>query len=198
MPDLAPQKSEIVADGGFRIEIGTDELAVTADRSAWKARKRPILSRVLWILVALVVAVQLVSGLGGAGWGPLVVLVLALGVATIVKSSQRTRNIRCTHDALEIIEVLHNREVGRIRYPREQVRRIEFSPVSYGRYQAIFGLVFNLNGLRVKVLRGIESPEAQIALRELKRLGFDTLIDVGMPMAAEMALERRNSWLGFR
>jgi len=43
------------------------------------------------------------------------------------------------------------------------------------------------------MLDGLEIIEAQRLLSELKRLGYDTVYDVGMPMAVEMALERRNS-----
>lgn len=194
MPDTPTKQPETVADGGFRIEIGTDDLTVTADRSAWKARKRSVASRMYVALFAMVVAALFMVRTADDGWQAFVLLALILGIAAIVGWLQRTRNIYFTREAFEVIEMLHKREVGRVRYSREQVQRIEFAPVSYGRYQAVFGLVFRVDGKKVKVLRGVESPEAQIVLRELKRLGFDAVIDVGMPMAAEMALERRNSW----
>jgi hypothetical protein len=81
-------------------------------------------------------------------------------------------------------------------YPRESVQRIRFGAVSYSRYGAICGLVFNVQGRDVKVLKGLESPEALRILTELRRLGFDTVQDVGTPMMAEIVIERRNSWLG--
>lgn len=198
MPDIAPQKSEVVTDGGFRIEIGTDELTVTADSTAWKARKRSRTSIVLLAIVASALILRLVFSLADDGWATTAVAALILVPIAIWATFERTRNIRCTRQSLEVIDIVRKREVGRATYLREQVQHIEFAPVSFGRYQAVCGLVFKVDGKKIKVLRGIESPEAQIALRELKRLGYDAVIDVGMPMAAEMALERRNSWLGFR
>jgi hypothetical protein len=192
--------TETIRDGGFRIEIQPDELAITADKSAWKIRKRTASSHVLSVLFLLaivaVVIVDLLPDLLSDGPVVLAVIALIFTPAILIAYLSGCKNLRCNRQSLQVVRVARGRLASTTEYPRESIQKIRFAAVSYSEYRAIFGLVFEVNGKKVKVLSGLESPEALRILSELRRLRFDTIQDVGMPMAAEMVIERRNSWLG--
>jgi hypothetical protein len=184
-----------ISDGGFCIVIHPDELTVTKDSSAWKVRTKSAVSRVittvLFVLFVLVVGVNVFSESTGRGL-LFLGIIAALTIPSMLYGWLRgLNNIHCTCNDLEVTRIVRGHPTGTWRFPRDLVKQVRFAPVSYSRYGSTNALVFTVEGKRVQILRGIEIPEAQIVLSAMKRLGFDVLIDVAMPMAAEMALERR-------
>ena len=104
-----------------------------------------------------------------------------------------SKNLHCTRESLEVIRIARGKVRERWLFPKEVVKGIRFAPVAYSRYGSKCGLVFTVQRKMVKVLSGLECPEADTILKQLDRLGFDVVQDVGMPMMVEMALERRDS-----
>ncbi len=175
-----------ICDGGFRIEILQDELTVSRDETAWKLRTSSILSRVFVVLVLVAFSVRLlftlVPLLVDQPLPALAILVVLIVPGLLWARYEGTNNIHCTRENLEVIRFVRGREAGRWLFPRELVKQTSFAAVSWSNSGSTFALIFKVEGKKVKVLRGIESPEAQIVLRELQRLGFDVLQDVGMQM----------------
>ena len=191
--------TETICDGGFRIDIQPDGLAVTADKSAWVVRKKSRKSQVLYgvfvVLVAWWVVSDVFSMISQDGPASLAFLAALIGLGVLIVYAQGCKNLRCNRESLEVVTVARGRITSTASYPRESIQKIRFGAVSYSRYGAICGLIFDAGGKKVKVLRGLESPEARRILAELRRLGFVIVEDVAMPMMAEMAMERRSSWL---
>ncbi|HEX8812225.1 MAG TPA: hypothetical protein VF742_09565 [Terracidiphilus sp.] len=198
MPETAANTEKTIVDGGFRIEIKPDELTVTADNKAW-GKGKPTAPRYISLAGTLVLACVILmdwsTGPANNELISLTVFILLVAIGLLIHYFQGTSNIHCTRENLEVIRARPRRPAESRLFPRPQIQQIRFGAVAYGKYSAVMGIVFNVNGKKIKTLRGIEIPEAQTVLNELKRLGYDTLIDVGMPMAVEMALERRKSWL---
>jgi hypothetical protein len=105
-------------------------------------------------------------------------------------------DLHCTSERMDVIRMVRGQMKNKRTFLKESVMKIRFALVRYSQYSPTCGLVFYVAGKKIKTLEGLESPEAQTILRELDRLGFDVVHDVGMPMMVEMALEKRNSWLG--
>lgn len=200
MEDVAIPEPKVIASGGFRIEIRPGELTVTHDRRAWKPVNRSALIRVLRIILFAVLAcsvlIQVVSGINGGDLGGLAVVAVIFLIALTFAMRRGDNNIHCTRDCLEVMTVLKGKLKRKRSFPTQAVKKIRFGAVSISQYSATCGLIFEAEGKKTKTLAGLESPEAQIILKELDSLGFDIEHDVGMPMMVEMALERRNSWLG--
>jgi uncharacterized integral membrane protein len=186
---------QTICDGGFRIEISQDELTVTRDQAAWKPRRSSVLARVFYTVFVVIAVIVVVIDFGAALIDrPLIVA--ALAALLFLPGLLWTRfaginNLHCTRQNLEVIRIVRRRETGRWLFPRDLVKKVRYAEVAASRYGATFALAFSVEGKKVKVLRGIECPEAQTILRELSRLGFDVVHDIGMPMMVEMALERR-------
>lgn len=199
MPQLA-STTETIRDGGFRIDIQPDELTVTADKTAWVVRKKSRKSQIFYVVFVLLVVCGLVSDLFSTisqdGPGSLAFLAVLIGLGVLIAYAQGCKNLRCNRESLEVIKVARGRIMSTTSYPRGSLQKIRFGTVSYAGYAAVCGLVFEAGGKRVKVLRGLGSPEARRIVAELRLLGFDTVEDVAMPMMAEMAMERRRSWMG--
>jgi hypothetical protein len=199
MAEVAIQNEADVSAGGFHIEIRPDELTVTADKSAIQPRKRSPLRNFLTVLVCVFAALYLVlvfvPAMLKGGITKVAVLALVVVPSLLWAYLRGSKNLHCTRDNLEVIHVVHGRVRNNWLFPKNVVRNIRFAPVAYSKYGSTCGLVFTVRGKKVKTLYGIECPEAQIVLKQLDRLGFDVVHDVGMPMMVEMALERRNSCL---
>lgn len=200
MAELVITEPKVIASGGFRIEVCPGELTVTRDRRAWKPVNRSSLIRVLRVVLFAVLAcsvlIQLLSGTTSSDLDRLTFPAAILLVGLIFAMRKGDNNIHCTRDSLEVITLLKGKVKRRRAFPHQAVKKIRFGAVSISRYSATCGLIFEADGKKIKTLAGLESPEAQIILKELDSLGFDIVHDVGMPMMVEMALERRNSWLG--
>jgi hypothetical protein len=197
--ETAIKNDATVSAGGFRIEIYPDELTVTADRSAVQPRKKSAMGIFFMALVGIFVAfyflfVFLPAILNG-GFTYLAIVALLIAPSLLWAYLRGSKNLHCTHDNLEVIQVSNGRVRNKWLFPKDAVKGICFAPVSYSKYGSICGLVFTAQGKKVKILYRLECPEAQTILKQLDRLGFDVVHDVGMPMMVEMALERRNSWL---
>lgn len=189
--ELTTKLKETVAAGGFRIEIGPDELTVTADR---KTKEHSVLYMLVAVLSAPIYIFTLIFGSHGY-WPYLLIAVFLIVSPAALRNWRRGQNtLHCTRESLEVINLFRRRIRATTPYRKEEVKRIEFGVVS-GSFSdhPSCGLIFTVAGKKVKMLDGLEIIEAQRLLSELKRLGYDTVYDVGMPMAVEMALERRNS-----
>jgi hypothetical protein len=107
--------------------------------------------------------------------------------------------LRCSDDELEIFNFDFGYEWRRRSFLRRDIKGIEFAAVGFSGYGAITGLRFSAAGKQIKCLRGLPVLEANKILIELKNLGFDTTIDVAMPMMMEIEESRRKSfWGSFR
>lgn len=197
MQDLTPKAVTTVCDGGFRIEIGPEELIVARDGKAATPRTGTAVFVVFLILSAVVICFKLLpDSFASFVNAPLTVLVVAgVLVWLVVRWTQqaRTDNLHCTPKSLGVIRVMRGRESEKRMFARTRVRAINFTAVSWSTSGPTFALVFKVDGKEIEVLRGIESPEAQTVLRELQRLGYDVEFDVGMAMMVQMAIERRRS-----
>ena len=195
MLEITTNIEKILTDGGFRIEIKSDELTVTADKSAWKAHTSTAVSRIFSVLALIVFAVyglsKVLENPGSAGFA-LLILTAIFGLSLLFNYLSGTNNLHCTRENIEVIRARRNKVIGKWLFSRSLVRQVRWAAVSYSRYGSTCAIVFNVEGKKVKTLRGIECPEAQTVLNELKRLGYDVEIDVGMPMMVDMALGRRD------
>lgn len=164
------------------IEISQDELTVTKDRS----KENTFSTYLVGCVVALCFALY---------WGlPFSLFLLTMvGIGYLLS---RAHNLRCTRETLEVIDIIHYQGSETRSFSRTEVKGICFGAVSYSKYGAICGLVFEAAGKKIKMLYGLKSPEAQKILGELERLGFDVIWDPGMPMMVEMETSRRQSWFG--
>jgi len=195
MSETTANNQKIITDGGFRIEIKLDSLTVTADKKAWNKGNlaaSQIIALIGIIAVACIIFIDWLTSPTSKNLILLAVFVLFAAIGLLSRYFQGTNNIHCTRGNLEVIQVRPRRAAVSLLFPRSQVQQIRLGALAYGKYQAVMGIVFNASGKKIKTLRSIELPEAQTVLNELKKLGYDTVIDVGMPMAVEMALERRN------
>jgi hypothetical protein len=193
--DVTPQ---VIQYGGLRIEIQKDRIsALPGSPDLTKAIKSS--SAVGTVRTFLVVVAALWAGIEVIGLfeskelDPLFALGFALlfGLPSFAWGYFQGDNyLCCSADALEVIHVARGRETIQ-RYSKAEVKRVRFGEVSLSKNGSINGLLLNANGKKVKLLEGLDSPEAEKILRGIDRLGFDVEHDVGMPMMVEMALERR-------
>jgi hypothetical protein len=199
MADTAIQNEAPLSAGGFRIEIHPDEITVTADKSAVQAKKKSALkiafSVAVFCFVALYILVFYLPDILMGGYGFWVALILIFGPSLVWNYLRGSKNLHCTRDNLGVVQVSRGSIRNKWLFPKSAVKGIRFTSVAYSKYGATFGLVFTVEGKKVKILYGLECPEAQTILKQLDRLGFEVVHEVGMPLMAEMALKRRNSWL---
>jgi len=195
--NIAAQNDATICSGGFRIEIHPDELTVTRNRTAFQPKNKTALGIIWKVFIFIFIAFYalfsfLPTALKG-GYAFLGIFAAMIGLPALWAYSQGSKNLHCTRDNLEVIQVARGKVRNKWAYPKDSVKRVGFAPVSYSRYGSTCGLIFRAQGKKVKTLVGLECPEAQIILQQLDRLGFDIVHDVAMPMVVEMALERRNS-----
>jgi hypothetical protein len=190
-----------VIGGNVRISILPHGLAVTipATRTASSVILPGLLC--LFILYKLWEIVQnLVVDFRGRNVSVLPVFVSLLFLWIIFQFFRllfRHREVlRCTDDELEITDFDFGYAWRRRSFLRRDIKRIEFAAVGFSRYGAVTGLRFSATGKQVKCLRGLLPVEANRILSELKNLGFDTTIDVAMPMMIEIEESRRKSFWG--
>ena len=187
MNETVTSSSNALTSGGFRIEISPNGMAVTeaTSRKAWVSR---------YLTYAAVAACYAAFSSDRYSW---LWVLLLLGLADVFRRMiVGVHNLRCTTENLEVIDVFLGRSEETRTFPRAEVRQVRFGAVSFSRYGNNGGLIFEAERERVKVLYGLKCIEAQKILEELKRFGFDILVDVGMPMMIEMEQSRRRSWLG--
>jgi hypothetical protein len=188
MADAALGTQQAQVSGGFRIETRPNDLFVTKDQSI-SSKRMQLIATVLVIVVFIGVVMTSASDAPTR----LAMLSLIFGVILLRVLLARTRNLHCTRESLEIIQIRRGKVRATSAFPRSDVGLIKFSAVSYSRNGATMGLVFTTVGVKQKILAGLECPEADTILKHLDQLGYDVEHDVGMPMMVEMALERRNS-----
>lgn len=212
---------EVLASGGFRIVIASEELTITADPSAYGGIKRPWVARlfpgglfgllrpvgICFFLFMLFQFPPTISSLRDI-WpmlhstGPepdslhwvfplFWMLSTALYALTLVIPSNR--NLRCTSEGIEVIQVRLGREVRRRWFPKAEMMRVRFAADDLPWFGSPSYLGFRAGEKDVLVLRGLQSVEAQLILNEVQRLGFDVVRDVGMRMRVEIEQSRRKS-----
>jgi len=155
---------------------------------------------VLRILLFGIVGLVLLAEIAISDKPLLILLLLAVvfGLSYLMPMFIGKKALHCTRNSIEVVNLVRGVERSRRSYPKAEVGQIRYSAVSYSKYGAVNGIVFEAAQKKVKSLSGLECPEAQIILKEFDRLGFKVFHDVGMPMLVEMALERRNSWINAR
>ena len=197
MTGTAIQNEGTICAGGLRIEVHPDELTVTRDRTTLQPKKKTAFGTVwkviLFILIAFYVLFSFLPAALKGGYAFLGIFGAMIAIPTLWGYWQGSKDLHCTRDTLEVIQVARGKVRNKWLFPKSSVKAIGFAPVSYSKYGSTCGLVFKVQGKKVKTLVGLECPEAQIILQQLDRLGFDVVNDVAMPMMVEMALERRNS-----
>ena len=124
--------------------------------------------------------------------GILLLLWMALQVLRPLFGSQQT--IRCTRAELQLTSIDFGRTWQRRSFAQEDVRSLTFGAVSVSKYGAVNGLRFQVHKKQVKTLRGLKAAEGQQILGELRRLGFDVLIDPAMKMIIEIEQSRDRSF----
>lgn len=184
--ESSPDSTELQTSGGFRIEISPEQLSVTDDTSA----KSP-----LWLYLTYAAFLCYVLVSEGRSSAFLFLLLLS-AIRAFQYLFVGVHNLRCTRENLEVIDVFHGRAKKTRSYKRSDVTGISFGTVSFSRYGATGGMIFEAAGKRIKALYGLKCVEAQKLLNELQRLGFDVCRDPGMPMMIEMEQSRRKSWFG--
>lgn len=123
--------------------------------------------------------------------GILFLLWMAIQVLRPLFGSQQT--MRCTRAEIQLTSIDFGRTWQRRSFAREDVRSLTFAAVSVSKYGAVNGLRFQVNKKQVKTLRGLKAAEAKQILGELRRLGFDVLIDPAMKMIIEIEQSRDRS-----
>jgi hypothetical protein len=198
MAEPTIQDDASVSAGGFRIVTRPDELTVTANGSSVKLNKKSIKGLLLIALggafaasCSLFIYRPTDANPDVVSWAILTLLIAGLFVWAYLSGS---KNLHCTRDSLEVVQISCGRVKNRQLFPKNAVIDICYTAVAWSEYGSIYGLQFDAEGKKVHVLHGLQSPEAQLILKQLERLGFDVVYDVAMPMMVQMALERRQSW----
>ena len=107
--------------------------------------------------------------------------------------------IHCEHNLLSVRKIPTFNFRGQWKttsFPINDVVGLHFGLVRFSRYNTATGLIFTVNGKKIKVFDTLQIPEAVQILDGLQKLGVDTVRDPGERMSVEMVLERRNSKLG--
>jgi hypothetical protein len=185
MTGLATYPTDVETSGGFRIETSPEKLTVTRAMSS-KAR--------LWIYLTYAFIFFYLLFSVGRSSAFLLLLLLAIGGLRYLFNG--VHNLRCDRNNLEVIDIFPGRTKRTRSYNQSEVSGIRFGAVSFSRYGANGGLIFEVAGKKIKLLYGLKCIEAQKILDELQRLGFNVLHDPGMSMMIEMEQSRRKSWLG--
>ena len=215
---VATNKSvEVVAGGGFRIEIRTDELIVSSDRKSYSKneKKRLWMMFLLYVVFGLIPSISFfadmelprsLSALLRApgllfAWPPnqqsLRMLVSLLCLASFVvvilfASLKSVVTIRCTPDVLEVLFVVRGCLRRTVSFARSEVKKIQYDDGLPSLFQGPSGcMIFQAGDQQIRCLHGLKSIEAQRILTELQRMRFDTVRDSGMPMIIEMEQSRR-------
>jgi hypothetical protein len=185
MAETTSPPTELQTSGGFRIQISQEGLSATQDNS--------LISRFMLYLFYCFLFLYAVYAFQfqRANFVP-VLIVFAIFLPGFLLSQDH--NLRCTRNALEVIDVLHGRTRRTRSFQRSEIKDIRFGVVSpFSKYSSC-GLIFTVAGKNIKSLYGLKCVEAQKILNELQRLGYDVSFDPDMPMAVEMEQSRRQFW----
>lgn len=183
--------------GGFRIESIPVMLEVTYDPKAHEDENRSCSRKITrwypFIIFGVVMAVLSFSAISNSQWILLLLPPVFLAYFIVSQAIAIANNIRCTPETLQVIRITRGKEKESWSFPREEVGPISYTVFSSSRYGSTCGLQFAVQSQRVRVLSGLEIIEAQLLLNELSRLGYEVVRDIAMPMAVEIAKERRSS-----
>ncbi|MGA7342439.1 MAG: hypothetical protein WBE72_25190 [Terracidiphilus sp.] len=138
---------------------------------------------------------RLMSGVKGASLVLAAVVAVFLAALFVLAVLKGKKELRCTRESLEIVRVVRGRVKGMRTFSRSEVKRVQFVDDSLFQNGARGRLAFVASGKPVTALNVVGSVEAQKILNECRRLGYDVVRDVGMPMMVEMEESRRKSWL---
>lgn len=189
------QTPEVLADGGFRIEISPDQVDITADPKAWK-RQTKSQSRIwfghffvfiVWSVAAFRILPQFIA-LGSAG------LWVLLGLVCYIFAISRfdpNFNLHCTREYIEVIRIRRGKILSRNTYLQPEITKVRYVPISYSKSGAALGIVFQVAGKKIKTMRRLECIEGDRILTELHRLGYDTVFDVTLALRVQLARQRR-------
>jgi hypothetical protein len=197
MTDGAVGVAETIRAGGFVIEVAPDSVRVAADKIALSLSKnagaKKVFRAILYGCFALFVVSEIASLIEHRQSTFFLGFAAIFGVSLLIAAHKSKSDIDCTRDSFRVIRKVRGKTTGTQIFSKSQVGVIKYATFSASQYGSICGLLFVVDGKKVKVLSGLEIPEAYRILGELDRLGYQVLRDVGMPMAVEMAQERRNS-----
>jgi hypothetical protein len=109
MTDTAMPKGTKVSAGGFLIDIQTDELTVTAEKSAVQPRKKSPLRVSFIVIVSLFLAAYilfaLIPEIVDKGASYLAALVLIFVPSLLWAYLRGSKNLHCTRESLEVIRI---------------------------------------------------------------------------------------------
>ncbi len=200
MMNGAAEQTETVLSAGFRIETTPSSIRVTADKTALSLPEKSTLNalkRAIPIVLSAVLSVDvLINAFDSGRFAPLIPLPAILALGYLSSQFRAKDDIVCTRESFQVIRKLRGKVVGESTFPKHLVGPIRFATFSASRTGSVCGLLFSVEGKKVKSLAGLEIVEADLILRNLDRLGYSVVRDVSMPMAIEMAKERRNSIFG--
>lgn len=106
------------------------------------------------------------------------------------------QSLRATRAGLELASTDFGRTWQKRAFVKEEIDAISFGAVSVTRYGAVNGLKFNVHRKEIKALRRLKAVEAQRVLEELRRFGFDVVIDPAIRMVIEIEQARDRSVFG--
>jgi len=209
MSEAATGAAETLTTGGFRIEIRPDELTVVAEPlflaklKNWNRKLRLVGLASLFVPIFCIIELvespptlsslhDLPAMLKSSGPEPaslrwvfplLWLVMIALSLLGAMLKGHDT--LRCTRDEIEVIHTFRGRVRRQRSFSKAAVKRVQLGSAH---------LMFYVSGKRTQCLLGLKSIEAQRILSELRRLGFDAVDDIGMPMAVEIEQASRNFW----
>jgi len=215
MSEAATQASTVVDCAGFKITISEDELRVENDNSP--ASKTPHILHAILLLAGIVKLIGSVgsvikyldslltlpdiwfsnSSLGSRISYSLdilypLLLIWAFYAWYLWILRKGYNDLHCTRDNFESLNIFRGSVRTTSSYPKATVKNIQWSTTTFNTTPA---LLYTVSGKQMRVLDGLQVVEAQKILNQLDHLGYEVIHDVGMPMAVEIAEERRRSWL---
>jgi hypothetical protein len=170
----------ISISGGFSIQIGKDELAVTGDTSGhtsgtWQRGGRELVTAlfVSGVICAIAfVRIRVGVGANGVPWGALLICASAPLVFALRAFHPEGQYLRCTRVSVEIPSgFLRKPQRFRI-FPAADISDVQYLPQFLPGLSLPSRICIVAKGRRFFCLHGLMRTEAQQILNELERLGY--------------------------
>jgi hypothetical protein len=202
MTDTTTESTDTIRTGGFCVEVSPSSLRVTADKTALAPKRKSAIRIALKIAFycgfGLLILINIADSIERHHTIFLIGLAVIFGLSLLFSIFRGRNDIYCTRDSLQVIRKIRGKISGKWTFPKNLVGPIRYAVFSSSRTGSTCGLLFSAQEKKIKVLSGLEIVEAYKILKELDRLGYEVTHDVGMPMAVEIELERRNSIFSLR
>src|SRR3974390_1199277 len=118
---------QTIRDGGFRIEIGLDDLVVAKEPAARRSPRVSVIS-ILWIVLICFVGYKLLlrgdPSFFHLDQSFLIGFPLLIAILVFAVWPAGVNNIRATRQSLEVTRLLRGNETGRWVFPRAAVKQL--------------------------------------------------------------------------